>query len=320
MSAPPLVDVHAHFLTPRYVEAARAAGHEHPDGMPGWPSWSVEEHLALMDAHGIDRAVLSVSSPGVHFGDDAEARDLARHVNDVAAQVCAEYPDRFDFFAALPLPDVDGALAELARCLDSLGAVGAAVKTHAHGRYLGDAAFEPLWRELDRRRGRLFVHPTSPPGWEATALGAPRPMVEFLFDTTRTVVDLLLAGTLERHPGVRVIVPHCGATLPVLGDRIALFRNGLFTDPAAGDAPRADVRDVLRELWFDLAGTPLPTQAPLLASTFGTGHVLYGSDHCWTPAAGVAEQVSSLDAGWRAALGSDWRALVAHNAQTLFGS
>lgn len=70
----PLVDVHAHFLTEEYVDAAIAAGHRHPDGMPGWPSWSVDEHLALMDNHDIATSLLSISSPGVHFGDDTGAR------------------------------------------------------------------------------------------------------------------------------------------------------------------------------------------------------------------------------------------------------
>jgi hypothetical protein len=76
-----LVDVHAHFLTDRYVAAARAAGHEKPDGMPGWPVWSADEHLRLMDQWNVETAFLSISSPGVHFGDDAAARVLARSMS-----------------------------------------------------------------------------------------------------------------------------------------------------------------------------------------------------------------------------------------------
>ena len=101
------VDVHAHFVTDWYAAQASAAGHQLPDGMLTWPTWSAETHLELMDRSGIDTAVLSVSSPGVHFGDDAAARVLARRLNDFAASVVADHPDRFGWFASLPLPDVD---------------------------------------------------------------------------------------------------------------------------------------------------------------------------------------------------------------------
>jgi hypothetical protein len=58
-----LVDVHAHFLTPHYVDAATAGGHEHPDGMPGWPTWEATRHLDLMDEWGVATSLLSISSP-----------------------------------------------------------------------------------------------------------------------------------------------------------------------------------------------------------------------------------------------------------------
>ena len=156
----PLVDVHAHFLTDAYVSAARAAGHEHPDGMPGWPSWSAGQHLQLMDQWGVARSILSISSPGVHFGDDQAARELTRHVNDAGATVARAHPDRFGHFASLPLPDVEGSLAELACALDDLGSDGVAVETSAGGIYLGDARYAPLYEELNRRRTVVFAHPT----------------------------------------------------------------------------------------------------------------------------------------------------------------
>lgn len=117
-TAEELVDVHAHFVTDRYRTAAREAGHQVPDGMPAWPEWSSDTHLAMMDAHRIRTAVLSVSSPGVHFGDDRAAAALARHVNDFAAELQRSHPDRFRQFASLPLPDVPAALSELDRACD----------------------------------------------------------------------------------------------------------------------------------------------------------------------------------------------------------
>ena len=320
---PALVDVHAHLVTDEYVAAVEAAGGaaDTPDGMPAWPAWSARDHVDLMDAHGIARSVLSVSSPGVHFGDDGAARDLAAHVDDVAAKACRDHPDRFSFFTALPLPDVAGCLAQLRRGVDELGAVGAAVESNAAGAYLGDPAFEPLWDELDVRGAVLFVHPTSPPGWERTALGQPRPVLEFLADTTRTVADLLRARTLVRHPRVEVVVPHCGAFLPVEADRLQLFLGGTFAPPgpaAAEDPP--DVVTELSRLWYDLAGTPMPRHAPALAALVGTDRLLYGSDFCFTPPAGVAAQVASLDARWDEVMPPGtppWRELAGANAARL---
>lgn len=308
----PLVDVHAHFLTERYVAEARAAGHEHPDGMPDWPTWSAQEHLRLMDTWGIGRSVLSISSPGVHFGDDEPARALARHVNDTGAAVVAEHPQRFGHFASLPMPDVEGSRREASRALDELGSDGVAVESNAHGVYLGDERLESLWGDLDRRRAVVFVHPTSPPCASRISLGRPRPMLEFVFDTTRTVSDLVFAGVLERFPSIRWILTHGGGTLPLLADRIELFRTAFLG--ADGGTP---VPEALRALWWDMAGTPFPRQIPALVAAFGSDRVLYGSDWCWTPAAAATAQVASVDAADPAPDGRTWRELTSDNAMRL---
>lgn len=251
------IDVHAHFLPDFYVAAASAAGHEVPDGMPAWPPWSVDAHLAMMDAQGIGTSMLSISSPGVHFGSDVAATQLARRVNDYGAGLAADRSDRFGHFAALPLPNVDDALAELARALDELGSDGLAVETNTDGIYLGAARYEPLWAEADRRGAAIFVHPTSPPGWEKIALGRPRPMLEFLFDSARTASDLLFAGVLERYRNIRWIFTHGGGVLPLVADRIELFRTAFLGDC---DSNGSSTRELLSGLWYDLAGTPFPHQ------------------------------------------------------------
>lgn len=309
-----LIDLHSHFLPPSYVEAARSAGHTSPDGMPGWPDWDPARHLALMDECGITTSLLSVSSPGTHFGDDRAARRLSREVNEAGASLRADHPDRFGHLASLPLPDVDGALAEAVHALDELGSDGVTVETNAHGRYLGDPAFAPLWAELDRRRAVVLVHPTSPPHAAELTAGRPRPMLEFVFDTARTYTDLVLSGTLTRFPGVRWIATHCGGALPALADRIELFRTA-FGDGGGG----ASVPDQLRSLWFDTAGTPFPHQVPALERTVGVERLVYGSDSCWTPAAAVRAQVASLDTAPPAADGRGWRELTTANARRLLG-
>ncbi|MEV7149145.1 amidohydrolase family protein [Streptomyces sp. NPDC093084] len=311
-----LVDVHAHFLTDGYVTVARSAGVEHPDGMPGWPSWSVEQHLGLMDRSGIEKSYLSVSSPGVHFGDDGAARALAREVNEFGALVHARHPQRFGHFASLPLPDVEGALVEAAHALDVLGADGVTVESNHHGVYLGDPRLEPLWEELDRRGAVVFVHPTSPPHAGDLALGRPRPMLEFLFDTARTASDLLFRGVLARRPRIRWILTHGGGALPLLADRMELFRTHLGGGPADGPS----VIDQLGRLWYDMAGTPFPRQVPAFDAAFGTERLLYGSDYCWTPVEAVLAQVASVDSAPGPSGAGSWRDLTTGNALRLFSA
>ncbi|MFE0787213.1 amidohydrolase family protein [Streptomyces mutabilis] len=312
-AAPGYLDVHAHFVTDSYVRRARAAGHELPDGVPAWPTWSAAAHLELMDRCGVETSMLSISSPGVHFGDDDAARRLAREVNEAGADTVREHPGRFGLFASLPLPDVDGALAEITYAYDTLNADGVVLETNTHGTYLGNPDLEPVWAELDRRGAVVFLHPTSPVCWEQSALGRPRPMVEFVFDTARTVTDLLMSGTLDRHRGLTVIVPHCGGALPVLADRIDGFMK-MFMPPGT-EAPGAV--EQLGRLYYDLAGPALPRQLPALLGLVGPDRLLYGSDHCWTPAASVEAHVASLDTAPAPDGADGWRALTTANAHRI---
>jgi 6-methylsalicylate decarboxylase len=285
------LDVHAHYVSDRYVESCQAAGHGRPDGMPGLPGWSPEAALEVMVKVGVAAAVLSISSPGVHFGDDSlaanpAARDLAQHVNDSGARLVARWPDRFGLSAVLPLPDVDGALAELTRAYDDLDADAIALLTNYHGRYLADPAFGPMFAALDERAAVVTLHPTSPPGWERTAHGRPRPMIEFLFDTTRCVLDLAMSGVLTRYPTIRWIVPHAGAVLPTVAHRAAGVSRLTGTP--------VDLPAILGGLYYDLAGVPLPVALDGLLAVARMDRLLYGSDFPFTPAAAVEHLAAEL--------------------------
>ncbi|HEY3831594.1 MAG TPA: amidohydrolase family protein [Acidimicrobiia bacterium] len=214
------IDVHAHYVPDGYRAALERAGHAQPDGMPAIPQWSADEHLAAMDRLGIATSLLSISSPGVHLGDGTSAVELAREVNEAGRRAVVDHPGRFGLLASLPLPDVDAAIAGITHCCDHLDADGFVLLTNVAGNYVGDDAFTPVFDELARRRARVLLHPTSPACWERTSLGRPRPMLEFFFDTTRAVVDLVMDGTVARHPDLALIVPHAGATLPLVADRI----------------------------------------------------------------------------------------------------
>jgi 6-methylsalicylate decarboxylase len=309
-----LVDVHAHFLPEAYVAAARAAGHERPNGMPGWPSWRAQEHLRLMDQGGIGKAVLSLVTPGTHFGDDRAARQLTREVNEFGADLRRRHPTRFGQFASLPLPDVEGALAEAAYALDELGADGLTVHTNVDGRYLGDALFEPLWAELDRRQAIVFVHPTSPPHADAVTAGLPPAMLEFIFDSARAAADLVFKGVAARHPGISWIFSHGGGALPLVAARMDQARAMIG---GLGVPSDASVREQLGRFWYDIAGTPFPDQVPALVRAFGTDRVLYGSDYCWCPAHVVLPQIQSIDAAAPPDEHETWRELTTRNALRL---
>ncbi|WP_086750298.1 amidohydrolase family protein [Streptomyces scabiei] len=310
-----LIDVHAHLLPDFYVEQATAADHAHPDGMGGWPSWSVQTHLDLMDRNGIDTAMLSMSSPGVHFGDDTAARILARRVNEYTAELTRDHPGRFGNFVSLPLPDVDRSLEEIAYAFTELDADGVALLTHTHGVYLGDQRLDPVFAELDRRRAVVFLHPTSPVCWEQSALGRPRPMVEYIFDTARAVTDLVMTGVLTRHPNLRVIVPHCEGAIPVLADRVNEFM-GLFLP--SQNSPSPDAVQQLRGLYYDLAGTAFPRQVPALLKLVDPDRVLFGSDYCWTPPPLADVHIAAIDTAESPLEGTTWRSLTTANAQRLF--
>jgi predicted TIM-barrel fold metal-dependent hydrolase len=272
------VDVHAHFITDKYRKAALAAGHNRPDGMPAIPEWNIQETLGVMDRMNIQTAILSVSSPGIHFGDNLAARRLARTVNEEGAGFVRDHPGRFGLFASLPLPDMSGALEELAFAMDHLKAEGIVLETNFHGIYLGDDRLETLFSELDKRHAVVFIHPTSAscPCCQTLSLGYPRPMLEFMFETTRSVTNLILSGVTIRYPNVKIIVPHAGAALPVLADRVA----GLM--PILGLKNTFHEEDLfaqLKRLYYDLAGTPLPRLLPALLTFANPDQIMYGSDY-----------------------------------------
>ncbi len=284
------IDLHAHFLTPAYRQACTEAGHSQPDGFPRLPEWDPGSALSLMDDVGIQAAVLSVSSPGVYFGDESHAIVLARAVNDEAVAIVAENETRFGFAASLPLPNVEAAMAEASRALDNLGADAISLHTNYGGLYLGDASMEPLFGLLDSKRAIVLVHPTSPACFEAVSFGRPRPMVEFLLDTTRAVFNLALNGVLTRFPDIRWVIPHSGGALSVIADRVQRF-----APVFAGEGePTVDVLAALRRLYYDVAGVPLPRALPAMLDIVGCDQIVYGSDYPFTPPAIVLASAEEL--------------------------
>lgn len=286
------IDVHHHILPPFYLEAMRTAG---AGGNIRFPDWQPEDSLEVMERHGIAAAAVSVSTPGVHFGDDAAARSLARRVNEYAAGLVEAHPTRFGAFASLPLPDVDGALAEAAYALDELALDGVVLLSSAGGRYLGDPAFEELFADLDRRRAVAFLHPTTPPGAPLSGLElVPVSTVEFVADTTRAIANLILSGTLERYPGVSIIAAHAGGFAPYITDRL---RAAWERDPANAERAPAGPLAYLQRLFYDTALSANPYTLPALLALAGPERVLLGTDFPFAGEEAVGVTVAATSAG-----------------------
>ena len=285
------IDMHAHYLPTGYADEMRKAGHLHPDGMPDYPKWNPELALDTYEKLGIETGMLSISSPGVQCGSDAATRRLARKVNEAGADAVMKHPRRFGLFGALPMPDVDGSLEELTYAMDTLHADGIGLKTNVQGIYLGDAKFEPIFQELNRRKALVFIHPTSPACWQQCAMGYPRPMLEFPFDTARAVSNLIFTGTLERYPDIPIIVPHNGGTVPILAGRITAVGHRL----RLGGGGTKDAITYLRRLYYDTAIQSNHTLSSLV-QLVDASHIVYGSDWPWYPETGVAETDKELEA------------------------
>jgi aminocarboxymuconate-semialdehyde decarboxylase len=267
------IDIHHHVL-PDFFWRETNAQHG-PVGGIAPPPWSRDSALSFMDDAGIDVAVTSISTPGVHTGNDRRARSLARRCNELAAGLVQARPDRFGAFACLPLPDVDGSFGELAYSLDVLKLDGVVLFSNARGVYLGDEKLDPIFEELERRRAVVFVHPTASPDPAAHALGLPDSLVDFVADTTRAIAHLHYTSTFARTPNVEYIFSHAGGTIPYLASRFAIVDEMGVID---GGSERGTAADTFRRLHWDTAlswGDPV---LQLLRSVVGIDRVLYGSD------------------------------------------
>jgi predicted TIM-barrel fold metal-dependent hydrolase len=245
MSAPHRIDVHQHVVPPFYAKALPAHGGD-PSGTIT-PQWSPESAINFMDAQKIATGILSLTAPSVVRWDKSERREMARRVNEYTADLVAKRPDRFGNFATLPVPDVDGALRELEHALDTLRADGVILLANYAGKYLGDTVFETLWAELDRRQAVVFVHPGQPP--LPIVAGVAGPLVDYPFDTTRTAVQLVLNGIVDRCPSARIILAHAGGFLPYASHRFAELARVFRPDVASP----ADILASFQRFYFDTA-------------------------------------------------------------------
>ena len=240
--------------------------------------------LADMDANGIDLQVISHVAPAAQGLGGAEGITRAREANDRLAGAVRAHPDRFAGFATLPTADPRAAAAELERAAGELGLIGALVNSTlgSNGAFLDDARFAPLLERFERLDVPLYLHPAPPPAALRDTLyhGLPPAVAGRLAtgawgwhaEAGLHVLRMIATGVFDRHPGLRLIVGHCGEMVPFMLDRIdAMLRlPGLALKPS---------EYFLRNIWVTTSG--LFSLPPVLCTVqvLGVDRVLFSVDY-----------------------------------------
>ena len=267
-----VIDVHSHIITPEFLSALESEGRLMDEGFP-LPKYDAEAHLKWMDEAGIETSVLTLAEPTPTRKDGS----VIRRCNETAALLKRNHPGRFLFCAALPLPDVDAAIREAIYALDTLKADGIKLATNAEGQYLGAPELDTLFAVLNERRAVVILHPHRPePVNRQVMQQTPLAMQEYLSETTRAVSNMISRNVLARYPNVKVVVPHCGAYLPLAIPRMKSLTTVMQKNNMVGEI---DYEANLAALYYDLAGAHSPEVIRMLLTITTPDHLLYGSDY-----------------------------------------
>lgn len=299
------IDVHHHFSAPGFISAISAR----KTNQRPLEQWTVGKSIEDMDKSGVATAMVSTSEPSVWFGDNEAARKLARECNELGGRLMADHPGRFGMFSTLPLPDVDGALRELEYSQDTLKADGVCLMTSYAGKYPGDAAFEPVMAELNRRKAVVFLHPVKAECCKDLQPELAPALIELGTETTRAIASVLFDGTASRYPGIRFIFSHGGGTMPYLMTRF----NSLAARPdIARKLPHGLLYEV-QKLYFDSANFYGPYGWPTMQKLVPMTRILFGTDFPFSSASEVAKGLSEVGIPE-----ADLRAIERENALELF--
>ena len=265
-----VIDVHSHIITPEFVSALDKEGRLLDEGFP-LPKWDAEAQLKWMDEAGIQTSVLTLAAP------NPNSAAVIRETNEAAAKLKREHPDRFRFCAALPLPDVKASIEEARYALDVLGADGIKLATNVGGQYLGAPELDTLFSFLNERKAVVILHPHRPePINRQVMQQTPLAMQEYLSETTRAVSNMISRNVLARYNNIKVVVPHCGAYLPLMVPRMKSLTPVMQANKLVGDI---DWEANLAALYYDLAGAHSPEVIRMLLTITTPDHLLYGSDY-----------------------------------------
>ena len=265
-----VIDVHSHIITSEFVSALESEGRLMDEGFP-LPKYNVENHLKWMDEAGVETSVLTLAGP------QPSSAEVVRQTNEAAARIKREHPGRFLFCAALPQSDVSKAIEEAKYALDVLKADGIKLATNVGGQYLGAPELDTLFSVLNERKSVVVLHPHRPdPVNRQVMQQTPLAMQEYLSETTRAVSNLISRNVLARYNNIKVIVPHCGAYLPLSIPRMKSLTPVMQANKMVGEI---DYEANLHALYYDLAGAHSPEVIRMLLTITTPDHLLYGSDY-----------------------------------------
>lgn len=283
------IDTHHHFVPPFYLAEVGSDAVARTLVSGRAPEWTPQHSVDAMDRNGIATAVVSISAPGF-LCEQSKRPDLCRRCNDYAAKMRTDFPGRFGSFAGLPLPDIDASLAEIDRALAALKAEGICLLTNYDGRYLGDPLFDPVFEELNRRGAVVYVHPTEGPC--TCGANLPPASLEFPFDTTRAIANLLFSGTFNRSRNINFIFSHAGGTIPFVAERLARLER---RPDYARHVPEGVLAE-LRRLYYDTALSANRLAMNTLLGLVAVKQVLFGSDYPYAPEDTMTATVKGLSA------------------------
>jgi 6-methylsalicylate decarboxylase len=303
---PRRIDMHHHFAPPAWVAEVKGR----PLLQPANTRWTPDQSIEDMDRGGVAAAVVSITNPGIWFGDANQTRRLARACNEYGAKLVQEHPTRFGFFAAMPLPDVDATLKEIEYAYDTLKTDGVGLLTSYGDTWLGHQAYRPVMEELNRRKAVVTVHPTAANCCRNLeyAPGVGPGSMEYGTDTTRAIMGVAFSGDAARFPDIRFIWSHAGGTVPFLAGRI---------EGASGSAKAALPDGFIAELkkfYYDLAGAANRGAIASLLQLVATTQIVFGTDF---PPGGTSAAVAKTLAEIGMFGESDLRAIDRENALRL---
>jgi 6-methylsalicylate decarboxylase len=304
---PRRIDVHHHFAPPAWVTDVTGR----PLLNPANTRWKPEHSIEDMDRGGVAASVISITNPGLWFGDADQSRRLARACNEYGAQLVRDHPTRFGLFAAMPLPDVDATLREIEFAYDTLKVDGIGLFTSYGDQWLGDPAFRPVMAELNRRKAVVSVHPTAANCCRNLeyAPGAGASSIEYGTDTTRAIMGIAFNGDAVRYPDIRFIWSHAGGSVPFLAGRID--RAGNRAKEALPNGFSAE----LKKFYYDVAGATNRGALVSLLELVETSQIVFGTDF---PPGGTSSTIARDLADTGLFSESDLRAIDRDNAVRLF--
>jgi 6-methylsalicylate decarboxylase len=286
-----IIDVHQHFASPGYIDAITRGGGNATAWMKDYtPAKPVEE----MDKAGVATSIVSPSPSTVWLNEAAQARTVAREINEfAAAKMVGVYKGRFGVFAALPLTDIDGSLREIEYAFDSLKADGVTLWTSYGNRLVGHESFAPVFDELNRRRAIVYVHPIQPSCCPSQIPGVIAQTFEYPADSARAIMSLIAGNTTARCPQIKFLFPHGGGAFVSIAGRFVagLNEGGLLGDPATNQAASNSRLEQVRRLYWDTGQAANAVNMQALKHLVPVSQILFGGDF---PNSNVAAQIAGL--------------------------